>query len=201
MTKTFSKQDFISAIKEDAFEETGKIELVGLVKKAGEEDMILFARPGDCGSWVSIPASMIAEEPQPQQLNTVSCEDHSHPVVRFYLNAPAEENVEAQVFAALAHRRPRDHRLLFPGAGRVRGGGRPPSVLPLLGRPFGNVGLNDVDDIVVSPVDDCELEGLMAELICELENAGLPPADRKTLCDYARIYAEWGCRFSRISAA
>ena len=60
----------------------------GMVKAADTADGLLFAHPGDCGRWVYIPASTIADI---RPTGRVPCRGHSHPTAEIALKEPQSD--------------------------------------------------------------------------------------------------------------
>jgi hypothetical protein len=81
---TLSPSEFISKLKRD---ELGlPLSLIGLVKGPNDKDKtIQFAVGRKCDNWTTIPVDAIDSV---QFLRNTFCRDHSHPLVKLYLNLP-----------------------------------------------------------------------------------------------------------------
>jgi hypothetical protein len=91
----FTGSSLEEALRSGKLEESGSLELVGMVKAAEEPGKISFTRT-DCDSWVDIPTNLIDSA---EQLGQRSCGVHSHPLFRVQLKEPKDP--EARVLAAL----------------------------------------------------------------------------------------------------
>jgi hypothetical protein len=77
---------------------TSKHVFTGMIKPdEGDPQSLMFARPGDCQNWVKIPIDQIADK---ERVGTVSCEGHTHPLVRLFMKDPSTS--DGETFAALA---------------------------------------------------------------------------------------------------
>jgi hypothetical protein len=73
--------------------------LTGMVKPAeGDEQAIMFARPGQCSDWVRIPADMIEHA---DSHGPIACQGHTHRLASLHMKTPTSD--EAQAFANLVH--------------------------------------------------------------------------------------------------
>ena len=71
----------------------------GMIKPTeGDDESIMFARVGDCGTWVKVSASQVDDI---KLLHTVRCKDHTHPLVHLFMKEP--QSSEGKAFAALAN--------------------------------------------------------------------------------------------------
>jgi hypothetical protein len=96
---TFSGEEFARALAEDALKQP--ITLAGMVKKAEDSEVILFATGTVCENWVSIPVGMIEKV---EWLGNVPCKDHWHHFVYLTLKEQAAKNSQASVFSDLLRR-------------------------------------------------------------------------------------------------
>src|SRR5580704_7559546 len=65
-----------------------------MVKKSdGKEKAIEFAPGGNCSNWVKIPLEFIEDA---EVLKTISCKDHSHPLVKLNMKTP--KTAEGKIF-------------------------------------------------------------------------------------------------------
>jgi hypothetical protein len=70
----------------------------GMIKPDEDDpDSILFARPGDCSSWITISADDVEDI---KLLHIVRCAGHTHPLVHLFMKEP--EGPRAKSFAELA---------------------------------------------------------------------------------------------------
>jgi hypothetical protein len=89
-----SADNFFEKLQKDTLETSIPFSIVGMVKKAdGKEKVIEFAPGGNCSNWVKIPLEFVEDA---EVLKTVSCKDHSHPLVKLNLKTP--KTAEGKIF-------------------------------------------------------------------------------------------------------
>ena len=70
--------------------------MTGMVKLSnGDNNSLLFARPGNCSHWVPVPADMIDHV---ETVGAVGCQGHAHHLVQLHLKRP--ESRDAQTLQA-----------------------------------------------------------------------------------------------------
>jgi len=120
-TSKFTAQEFMDKLRRD--EIVAPLTLTGMVKIYEDDDtQIKFALGTRCSDWTSAPLDVVESV---EVLDSVPCEDHSHPLVVLTLREP--ESSEGAVLAALlsaALRRPAANRStpagLNTGSRRIR---------------------------------------------------------------------------------
>ena len=93
--ETLDAAEFLSRLAASAPAKPAPLDLVGLAKPDDSDPAnIALSVSADCKRWHAIPAGMVEGV---QTLQTVSCRDHTHPLVRLFLRRPAKEDVSAGV--------------------------------------------------------------------------------------------------------
>lgn len=116
-----SADNFFDKLQKDTLEASIPFSVVGMVKKAeGKEKAIEFAPGGNCSNWIKIPLEFIEDA---EVLKTVSCKDHSHPLVKLNMKTP--KTAEGKIFLGLLEgmkqgsaRMEQPHQLSRSGYGR-----------------------------------------------------------------------------------
>jgi hypothetical protein len=91
-----SATDFLEKLQEGKLDTPTPFSIVGMVKTSEAKKAIDFALGGNCSNWVTIPLELIEDV---EMLRTISCKDHSHPLVTLNLKTP--ESVEGKIFFAI----------------------------------------------------------------------------------------------------
>jgi hypothetical protein len=93
--QVFSALNFIEKLSKNELEPSFK--LTGMVKKDDADEKSLLFTNGSCTQWVKIASDMIESI---ELIDTVSCRDHTHPLVTITFTQPSSE--EALAYAKLA---------------------------------------------------------------------------------------------------
>ena len=92
-----SANESLEQLHDDKLNLPAPLALVGMVKKSeGKGKAFQFALGGNCSGWVTIPLELVEDV---EVLRTVTCKDHSHPLVNLKLKAP--RTPEGKLFAAM----------------------------------------------------------------------------------------------------
>lgn len=95
--ESLTAADFFEKLQQDKIETSKKISIIGMVKKSeGEQKTIEFAHGGNCSNWVTIPLELIEDV---EIMETISCKDHTHPLVKLNLITP--KTLEGQALIKL----------------------------------------------------------------------------------------------------
>jgi hypothetical protein len=95
-SKQFTPAEFVAKLKEEA-DHPLPLAFVGMLKTAEDDQHLMFAQGVSCAHWTAIPTDQIETI---ELISEVPCKDHSHPLVKMQLKAPASE--EAAMYASLA---------------------------------------------------------------------------------------------------
>jgi hypothetical protein len=95
--QSLTAAEFFESLQQDNLITAVPITLIGMVKKSeGKEKTIQFALGGNCSNWATIPLELIEDV---EIIKTVTCKDHTHPLVRLNLKTP--KNPEAKIFSSI----------------------------------------------------------------------------------------------------
>lgn len=81
--ESLSSKEFFEQLKTNSLKPS--LAIKGIVKKSDKDSEVLFARKGDFGNWVTIPASMVESA---KVLKSFSKENEIYTVVKLYLKTP-----------------------------------------------------------------------------------------------------------------
>ncbi|HET6992556.1 MAG TPA: hypothetical protein VFJ43_14580 [Bacteroidia bacterium] len=107
--ENLSSQEFIDQLKTNSFKQNSVLK--GIVKKSDNDSEILFARKGDFGNWVKIPASMIESV---NVIKTFSKGEETFTIVKLHLKTPTTP--EAKVLHELLSSH--EHEGMCPACGK-----------------------------------------------------------------------------------
>ena len=95
-SKQYTPAEFRDKLKEEA-DRPKPIIFVGMIKTAEDDQHMMFAQGVTCTHWTEVPIDRIESI---EVISEIPCKDHSHPLVKLRLTAPASE--EALMYASLA---------------------------------------------------------------------------------------------------
>lgn len=95
-SKQYSPAEFRDKLKREV-DHPKPIFFVGMIKTAEDDQHMMFAQGVTCAHWTVVPLDRIESI---QVISETPCKDHSHPLVKMVLIAPASE--EALMYASLA---------------------------------------------------------------------------------------------------
>lgn len=88
--KKYNPQEFLTRLRTGNFEH--QITLIGMVKMHSEDEAkILFAVGTICERWIPLPIERVESI---EVIDTIPCQDHTHPFVRIELKTPTTEEAK-----------------------------------------------------------------------------------------------------------
>lgn len=86
----FSPQEFVEKLATGSLPDGNPAMTVGGIVKANDADpsTLLFSTDLSCESWIPVPLSLIQTV---EQIRTVNCKDHKHPLVKIAFTPPSPD--------------------------------------------------------------------------------------------------------------